>query len=347
MFGSNTRWITGCAAAAAMLMAVGVSAQGPLIPPGAPAPVMKSLDQVEPRIPLGTPPTFPINITAAGSYYLTGNLRVTTSNTNAIFINSSNVTIDLSGYTIIGPGNVGSTGNGITVTGTGAITDIVIKNGSVSNFRGEGISIPVGTAANNNGTVTAVMLSNLQVVSCNLGQGVDGNLAGIRTGSVGIMENCISRNNTNNGFIVGNGMIVRNCVADNNGRNGMIIGRDNYIHDNILKNNGAANNRDDAGLYLPGIVTAFPVPAIRNRIENNHFMNNSDFGVQVGSVGIAANNNANRNLLIGNFATDNGDNSQGDNYQFATGTSNRFGALANVGGNGSFSTDQPFTNFFY
>ncbi len=82
------------------------AAQGSLTPPpGAPAPTMKTLDQVEPRIPIvagahGITATANggFTITESGSYYLTGNLEV--SSGDAISIKSSNVTLDLGGFTI-------------------------------------------------------------------------------------------------------------------------------------------------------------------------------------------------------------------------------------------------------
>src|SRR5438094_2967891 len=49
-------------------------AQGSLTPPGAPAPTMKSLDQIEARTAISSAP-FTIN--QPGSYYLTKNLNVT------------------------------------------------------------------------------------------------------------------------------------------------------------------------------------------------------------------------------------------------------------------------------
>jgi hypothetical protein len=54
--------------------------QGSLTPPGAPAPTMKTLQQVEPRTPISSAP---FTISQPGSYYLTTNLTVTTA-TNAI-----------------------------------------------------------------------------------------------------------------------------------------------------------------------------------------------------------------------------------------------------------------------
>src|SRR6188768_715136 len=71
-------------------------AQGSLTPPaGAPAPVMKSLDQIEARTPISSAP---FTITAPGSYYLIGNLSV--SSGNAIVIATNDVTLDLNGFTI-------------------------------------------------------------------------------------------------------------------------------------------------------------------------------------------------------------------------------------------------------
>ncbi len=43
-------------------------AQGPLAPPGAPAPTFKTLQQVEPRTPISA---LPFTISQPGSYYLT------------------------------------------------------------------------------------------------------------------------------------------------------------------------------------------------------------------------------------------------------------------------------------
>ncbi len=70
-------------------------AQGALTPPGAPAPTMKSLAQIEPRTPISAAPYF---ILTPGSYYLTGNLTV--SNSGAIGIFTNNVALDLNGFTI-------------------------------------------------------------------------------------------------------------------------------------------------------------------------------------------------------------------------------------------------------
>ena len=61
-------------------------AQGALTPPGAPAPTMKSLAQIEPRTPISS---VPFTITQPGSYYLTTNLTTTVSNAIVITAKSS------------------------------------------------------------------------------------------------------------------------------------------------------------------------------------------------------------------------------------------------------------------
>src|SRR5438067_13816044 len=79
------------------LVRVTALAQGSLTPPGAPAPTMKSLDQVEARTAITNTSSL-VMISQPGSYYLTHNLIV--SSGNAIDITTNQVTLDLNGFTI-------------------------------------------------------------------------------------------------------------------------------------------------------------------------------------------------------------------------------------------------------
>ena len=98
-------------------------AQGPLTPPGAPAPTMKTLDQIEPRIPISS---LPYTISTSGSYYFTGNLVFSDVGGDAITISASNVTLDLMGYTL--SSTAGVTGAAIFSTAASGIT---IRNGKI------------------------------------------------------------------------------------------------------------------------------------------------------------------------------------------------------------------------
>ena len=100
-----------------------ILAQGNLNPPGPPAPMMKSLDQLEARTPISSAP---FSITAPGSYYLTTNLTV--SSGNAINISTSGVTLDLNGFTIRSTA-ASATGFGILVNN--GLSDITICNGHI------------------------------------------------------------------------------------------------------------------------------------------------------------------------------------------------------------------------
>ena len=134
---------------AVLASAVATFAQGPLTPPpGAPAPLMKSLDQVEARTPLvagqagvTVSPTGEITITARGSYYLTGNLT-TTGTTSAINVGPHTVTLDLNGFTISRTTGTETGTAGILILG--AIGQkVMIRNGFIV---GGGISAGFASA---------------------------------------------------------------------------------------------------------------------------------------------------------------------------------------------------------
>jgi hypothetical protein len=107
-------------------------AQGALTPPasafsnGVPTPTMRTLDQLEPRTPIPGG-TAAVTIAAPGSYYLTGNIAVTTG--DAVTISADNVTLDLNGFTISStayPAN----GSGIELTDNRH--HVLIRNGHIS-----------------------------------------------------------------------------------------------------------------------------------------------------------------------------------------------------------------------
>ena len=66
-------------------------------PPSDPATAMKSLNQVEPRTPIGS---LPFTISQPGSYYFTKNLEFTAATGHAVTVTSDNVSIDMMGFTL-------------------------------------------------------------------------------------------------------------------------------------------------------------------------------------------------------------------------------------------------------
>jgi len=100
-------------------------AQGSLMPPGAPAATMKTLDQIEARIPITNTASL-VTIAQPGSYYLTHNLTV--SSGDGIDINTNSVTLDLNGYTIASTA-ASATGTGISLNN--GWSEITIGNGHI------------------------------------------------------------------------------------------------------------------------------------------------------------------------------------------------------------------------
>lgn len=104
-------------------LAASLPAQGPLTPPAAPAPTMKSLDQIESRTPISS---LPSTISASGSYYLTGNLSL--NGGTAITISADDVTLDLNGFTI---SSTSVTANGSAINFSGTRRGVRIRNGAI------------------------------------------------------------------------------------------------------------------------------------------------------------------------------------------------------------------------
>jgi len=101
-------------------------AQGVLTPPaGAPVPVMKTLDQVEARTAITNTSSL-VTISQPGSYYLTGNLTVSTG--NGINITTNNVRLDLNGFTIRSTAT-SAAGYGILLSS--GLKDLTILNGFI------------------------------------------------------------------------------------------------------------------------------------------------------------------------------------------------------------------------
>lgn len=176
----------------ALLTTTSVSAQGgPLTPPpGAPAPTMKPLNLVEPRIPLvaGAPGVIVgasgrIDITQPGSYYLTKDLQVA-ENIDGIVIFTSGVSLDLMGYSIIAQAS-GFSDTAISVNPNHS--NISIQNGhivSTTTFAGNtftpsgfGRGILVQTS-NNNVSVRNITVRGTRIVGI------------LMNGEAGTVQNC-------------------------------------------------------------------------------------------------------------------------------------------------------------
>jgi hypothetical protein len=139
-------------------------AQGSLTPPGAPAPTMKTLAQIEARSPISSAP---ITITEPGSYYLTTNLNVTSGDAITIAING--VALDLNGFTISSTANPAA-GTGVLLTSSRR--NVIVSNGFIrggATNNGSGVFGGVGFASgiNSSGVLPVnVRVSGVSVMGC-------------------------------------------------------------------------------------------------------------------------------------------------------------------------------------
>jgi hypothetical protein len=117
-------------------------AQGSLTPPGAPAPSMKTLDQIEPRIPVNTLPgsSDAIHvITQPGHYYLTAGV-VGQAGKHGILIKASRVRLDLNGFSVQGvTGSLDGVTRGPVGDGDASYEHVMVHNGTITNWGGHGI----------------------------------------------------------------------------------------------------------------------------------------------------------------------------------------------------------------
>jgi parallel beta-helix repeat protein len=253
-------------------------AQGSLTPPpGVPAPVMKTLDQIEPRIPVGpdTTPGGPLvlyRITQPGSYYLTDNLQGV-SNKYGITISASDVTLDLNGFEVVG---VPESYSGINAEG---FSRVRVRNGTVRNWKfqavyltaagclveqvtatgngGHGIAVDEGTVldclARNNGSHGVVAAIAKRVIA-------SGNLYGINARQIAdsqasnnqmdgiinaaVVTGSLAENNQRHGFA--SCSLVQACTANNNGSDGIQVSSGGQVIDCTSRNN------EQHGILLSG-----------------------------------------------------------------------------------------------
>jgi hypothetical protein len=271
--------------------------QGVLTPPGAPAPTMKTLDQLEPRTPVDAAHTPGVSgiqyfITQSGSYYLTTNI-VGVSGDIGIYVSANNVTLDLNGFSLLG-----SSGASFGISLGGGFADMIVRNGNVS-----GWSVEPGIYNN----AQRVTLENLHV---------SGNASGVYCPNSTLIRNCVVSGNLLNGITLGNNSTVSDCLVESNGYSGIALalpGGGNVITGNNICGNNTNNVIGEGGIRIG---------TANNRLEGNHITNTGagGYGLYVTST----NNIIIRNSVEGSVA---------NNYNISPG--NDVGPIGNAATNTS------------
>jgi len=162
----------------------------------------------------GDAPDFPVTISDRGSYILTGNLVTPDPDITIIEITTDNVTIDLNGFSIVGPVQCSGppmscspTSAGYGVTAGYTTKNVTVLNGNVRGF-GHGVVVADASRVEN------VHVSHNRFL-------------GITTAQTSLVEGCTAELNGDFGINGQNGSVVTRSTARNNkwgiGGNGVIV----------------------------------------------------------------------------------------------------------------------------
>jgi hypothetical protein len=247
-------------------------AQGALTPTAAPAPTMRTLDQLDARTPLGTPgqvTTSTVTIDQPGSYVLVGDITVSAG--DGIALLSRNVTLDLNGFTI---SSTATTPDGCGIKlgdATHSVRAVRITNGRIRSgttydesqgglFTGRGFLTGIGTGSDNVYDAICIRIDNVVItgiaqtgIYCNLASRVSH--CQVRTcGGVGISAPVVSDSQALECFSSG---IVADTVYDSTGHT--VAGYAGIQTENITINSRgirtAAPNSAGYGLFSRRIAT--------------------------------------------------------------------------------------------
>lgn len=296
--------------------------QGVLTPAGAPGPTMKSLAQIEPRTPISS---LPFNITASGSYYLTGNL----TGTGGITINSSDTTVDLGGFAVIG--GVGSVGSGITINSAGTLKNITVRNGTIRGWSGHGVVSTSSSARNlvfehlniSDAGQDGIIAINAAISDCSISS------SGIRgiTATACTINNCSVTGSSNQGISLSGGTLSH-CVIQSSAVEGVSLdGPGCMVNDNLIKSSNTGN-------FV--LTDALAIHSANNRIENNQIIAGV---VAASSCGISYYDFPTGNVVVKNQVSGYGANNYGLSAPII------FGPI--ITATGSIATTSPWANFSY
>lgn len=291
---------------------------GNLDPPGPPAPTMKTLVEVEPRILISNETTpgdsdSVFKISQPGSYYLGGNVAGVAGK-HGIEIAADDVTLDINGFALIGV--AGSLNGVVAAEFPTTRTDLMIRNGTVAAWGGHGIHVEIGfnvqiedvRAARNTGN--GILLesgSGNTVTHC---AASSNGLSGIDAGINSTVSLCTVVLNGQNGIVASNGGSVTDCTANQNSGDGIQVGTRCRVVGNHCVQNGL-NAAVGAGIHVLGS---------GSRIESNNVSHN-DRGIDVDGPD---------NIVVKNTAASNVFSGIPSNYTFPLGVLNAVGEIVDV-----------------
>ncbi|MFH2122375.1 MAG: right-handed parallel beta-helix repeat-containing protein [Pseudomonadota bacterium] len=185
--------------------------------------------------------SLPATISSSGFYFITKNLTCPTGD-HGISISANDVTLDLMGFTLLGPDGTGDYDGIYMSTGS---DNIEIRNGTVKNFLRAGIRGSSGNqgirikniSAQQNGREGILLTGGLgsTIQHCTVNNNGD---LGINGGALALVTDNVSFYNAGDGIFAGASSVVRGNACYNNGGDGIetltastLIGNTSYGND--------------------------------------------------------------------------------------------------------------------
>ncbi|MHB8067270.1 MAG: right-handed parallel beta-helix repeat-containing protein [Desulfobaccales bacterium] len=221
--------------------------------------------------------TVPVPINSSGSYYLTQNLTCS-ANVNAITVHADDVTIDLNGFCLTGPGKGSGEGNNGIVVAQGH-TNVEIRNGSIKGFGGYGIYTPSGH-------------SGTRVVGVRVR---DTGKSGIwLLGNDHLVMDCTVRNTGEMGIVVGYSSLVKGSQTAGNTSAGINVGLGSTAVGNTARGNGGGILAGPGASVTDNTVSgqsSWGISAYDDcTITRNTVYNNTGTGINTGTYCTITNN---------------------------------------------------------
>lgn len=210
----------------------------------------------------------PTTITTSGLYCLTANIFVSTPDQNGILITASNVTLDLQGKAIVGPGS--GTGRGVLAINQSSVT---VRGGNVSGFH-VGVQLELSNYSSvermdvSGNAIRGIVIEGLNAIAeLNRAKGIAGSSAYPDSHSMGIEvngNNCHVRfNQLENIMPYGSGEGVGISLSDNaSGCN---------VYDNLIRFAANSSTGRTFGAWVGG--GAYPASI------HNNVMLGADYGL--------------------------------------------------------------------
>ena len=281
----------------------------------------------------GDAPGFPVTISLRGSYRLSSNLTVPDANTDAIVVSASDVTIDLNGFSIVGPvvcsgGDFNQPPLSCTGTGSGrginGFSHLTVTNGTVRGMGG------IGVLAGENCRIDKVHV-------------ISNGATGMSTLNGCVLTDNVAMRNGDNGIFNQRGTLIGNTAVANadagitctntcqiskssvsfNGGPGIASGGGSVIANSSATFNGGSGIAAIGGAVIGNTVTGNTLSGIFSQsglVKDNLSSNNTGHGLQItietgysGNVFVGNNGgNANPQISAGPGSTNLGHNKCGN-----------------------------------